>query len=90
MGTLILIAAVLFAGYLISLRLHPYRACSSCKGSGRHFGSMFTYSHRQCTSCGGNGRRGRAGLNVIHRGGPNWGERTPGQAAAKRGKNFGR
>jgi hypothetical protein len=90
MGTLLLIGGVIAAGYLISLRLHPWRVCGPCKGSGRHKGAFYTYATRSCTSCGGNGRRARLGVHVFHRGALTWGERAPAQASAKRGQNFGR
>jgi hypothetical protein len=90
MGQLLLIAAVATVCYLVSLRLHPWRACRSCKGAGRHKGSVFTYSSRGCTSCGGNGRRARLGVHVFHRRALVWGESKPAEATAKRGQNFGR
>ena len=89
MGTLILIGAVIFAGYLVSLRLHPWRVCSTCKGQGRDTGAVFNYATRSCTSCGGNGRRARLGVLIFHPGRQNWGERAPGAASAKRSKNSG-
>jgi len=59
----LLILIVLFAVfYLISLRLHPFRGCPACRGTGRHQGSFFTNSHRRCRRCGGSGRQNRQGV----------------------------
>jgi hypothetical protein len=52
------------AGYLISLRLHPFRRCPACSGTGRHRGGIFTYSHRRCRRCGGGGRQERLGASL--------------------------
>jgi DnaJ-class molecular chaperone len=90
MGLLVLIAVLAAAGYLISLRLHPWRRCKPCGGTGRAFGSVFKSSHRLCGSCGGNGRRARLGVNLIHGSKQVWGERVAEQAQAKRARNFGR
>ena len=35
---LLVASAVLGAGYLVSIRLHPRTACRKCKGSGRFYG----------------------------------------------------
>jgi hypothetical protein len=43
---LVLLAAVLLLGYWISLRLHPYTACPTCEGRGRHHGALFNRSWR--------------------------------------------
>jgi hypothetical protein len=90
MGALIVLAIIAAVGYLVSLRLHPWHRCGSCKGTGRQFGAFFKGSHRLCTSCGGNGRRARLGVRTFHGGGQTWGERAPGQATAKRARNLGR
>ncbi len=55
------IVVVWFVGWRISLSLHPFRACPACKGTGRHTGSIFTWSHRRCRRCGGGGRQNRHG-----------------------------
>jgi len=57
----IAIIVLLVVGYAVSLAVHPFRSCRGCKGTGRHQGTLFTYSHRQCTSCGGQGRHRRLG-----------------------------
>jgi DnaJ-class molecular chaperone len=90
MGLLIVIVVIVILGYLVSLRLHPWRRCRACQGTGRHFGTVWKSSHRMCTSCGGNGRRARLGINTFHRHGQVWGERMPIKAAEKRSRNFGR
>jgi DnaJ-class molecular chaperone len=61
----IIVLIVLLAGYVcyvISLRVHPFRGCPACSGTGRHRGSFFTYSHRRCRRCGGTGRQNRQGV----------------------------
>ena len=65
MGPLVLIFAVFFVGYLISLRIHPLRKCPVCKMTGRHFGGVFTYAYRRCNACGGTGRKDRWGTQVF-------------------------
>ncbi|GII03103.1 hypothetical protein [Planobispora takensis] len=53
---LISLAALYGAGYALSIRLHPYRACRRCRGSGKHRGWFFTDAFRACDACGGTGR----------------------------------
>ncbi|GII05460.1 hypothetical protein [Planobispora takensis] len=53
---LISLAALYGAGYAISLRLHPYKACRRCRGSGKHRGWFFTDAFRACDACSGTGR----------------------------------
>ena len=58
---------LVLGGYLLSLRLHPFRSCPACKGrraAGRHHGSFYTYSHRRCRRCGGTNRQERLGTRV--------------------------
>ena len=62
---LLLIAVAVVGGYLISLRLHPLRRCGSCSGSGRRFGTVYTYAQRRCRTCAGTGRRERLGVRVL-------------------------
>jgi DnaJ-class molecular chaperone len=52
------LAAVLYAiAYAISLRLHPYRNCRKCRGSGKHRGAVFERAFRACRACDGSGRQ---------------------------------
>lgn len=90
MAPLLEIAAVALVCYLISLRLHPWRVCRPCKGSGKHKGSVFSYATRSCTACGGNGKRGRLGVRILHAGGHVWGEKAPNATTARRGQKLGR
>jgi DnaJ-class molecular chaperone len=64
-AVLIVIAIVAAFGYYVSLRIHPFVKCWLCKGTGRHFGSIYQYSHRKCRKCGGSGRRDRLGTRFI-------------------------
>ena len=61
----ILIAIVIAIGYFVSLRIHPLRKCPTCKMTGRHFGSVYSYSYRRCRTCDGTGRRDRLGTRVF-------------------------
>jgi hypothetical protein len=54
-------AFVLLIGYVISLYLHPRTACRTCKGTGRFYGAVYSWSFRMCPACGGNGRKIRFG-----------------------------
>jgi DnaJ-class molecular chaperone len=65
MGFFILIIILVVVGYFISLRLHPLTKCRLCKGTGRHFGSVYTYAQRRCNKCGGNGRVDRLGARLF-------------------------
>jgi len=56
---LALAALVYGVGYAISIRVHPYRACRRCGGTGKHRGTWFTDSFRACDRCSGVGREHR-------------------------------
>ena len=64
-SSILMIAALgLLTAWILSLLLHPFTACSSCKGSPRSFGSVATRSFRLCGACGGSGRRLRVGARI--------------------------
>ena len=63
-GVVVLAALGLLAAWAVSLLLHPFTACSSCKGSPRSFGVIAKRSFRMCGSCGGSGRRLRLGAQM--------------------------
>lgn len=63
---LIVVGFVVIAGYLISLRLHPYAKCRACGGSSKHSGAVFRYGFRACRRCEGKGRKPRLGSRVFH------------------------
>ena len=65
MATLIIIALIAGAGYLISLRIHPLKRCPVCKMTGRHFGAIYSYGFRRCRACGGTGRKNRLGAKIF-------------------------
>lgn len=73
MTALIIIALILGAGYLVSLRIHPLRRCPVCRSTGRHFGSFYTGSYRRCRACDGTGRKDRLGTKVFFGGTNNTG-----------------
>lgn len=62
---LVLAAVVLFIGYFVSLRWHPRTACRGCKGSGRHYGVLYSWVFRFCRDCLGTGRKVRWGASRI-------------------------
>lgn len=87
----LLLAAVLFAvalavAYWLSLDRRPFRTCRTCRGTGRHPGSMFTYAHRQCPSCGGSSRHRRWGAVHLYGNAPTRAERAAAQAAYRRAR----
>jgi DnaJ-class molecular chaperone len=58
----LLVAGFVFAiAYQASLTRHPYRNCTTCRGSGRHRGAIFIRAFRACDACRGTGRQLRAG-----------------------------
>jgi DnaJ-class molecular chaperone len=77
MVALVLIVLIAGAGYLFSLRVHPLKRCPMCKGQGRHFGSVYTYSQRRCRHCGGFGRKDRLGTKIFFGGTNNTGYYRP-------------
>jgi hypothetical protein len=73
---LVLTAVVWLVGYSISLRLHPYTACPTCRGRGRHYGMVFRSNWRPCHACDGKGRRQRWGARWLGLGMPRFGRPT--------------
>jgi hypothetical protein len=61
---LTIIGLGLLAAWAVSLLLHPYTACGSCKGTPRSYGTIATRSFRLCTGCGGTGRQLRVGARM--------------------------
>ncbi|HEX9543371.1 MAG TPA: hypothetical protein VGA04_35080 [Streptosporangiaceae bacterium] len=64
MGWLVTLVVLFVVGYLVSLRLHPFRKCPACNGTGRHFGGFYTNSQRRCSRCGGGSRQERLGTRL--------------------------
>lgn len=60
---LVLAAVVLTAGYAISIRWHPRTACRGCKGTGRHYGLLYSWVFRFHKDCLGSGRKVRFGAS---------------------------
>ncbi|MHA6629281.1 hypothetical protein ACU61A_27925 [Pseudonocardia sichuanensis] len=63
-GILTLAGAGLLVAWILSLLLHPFTACSSCKGTPRSYGAIATRSFRLCPACGGSGRQLRIGARI--------------------------
>jgi hypothetical protein len=61
----VIAALVLFTGYFVSIRWHPRTACHGCKGSGRHYGVLYSWVFRFCRDCLGTGRKVRWGASRI-------------------------
>lgn len=63
----ILAVAVVAAAvaYLVSLRLHPWRPCRACSGTGRTKDRIWTRAHGTCPACGGRGRHPRIGVRLT-------------------------
>jgi hypothetical protein len=61
---LTIIGLGLLAAWAVSLLLHPYTACGSCKGTPRSYGTIATRSFRLCAGCGGTGRQLRVGARM--------------------------
>ena len=62
---LVLGLVVYVFAYVLSLLLHPFTRCGTCKGNPRHYGSMFKRSFRMCAACGGSGRERRLGARML-------------------------
>lgn len=65
--TLATLAVLGVAGYLLSLKLHPFENCPRCYGRGRHQGSVYGYAFGNCPVCKGTGRRYRLGIRLFDR-----------------------
>jgi hypothetical protein len=74
---LIVAAVILGVGYWVSLRLNPRTGHRSCKGTGRGYGRVYTWTHHRCLDCGGTGR-------VIRYGASRWGHQAVRDEAARR------
>jgi DnaJ-class molecular chaperone len=61
---LLLIAGLALAGYVLSLRIWPVKACGRCGGSGK-LRSPSGRSWRNCPRCKGSGGRVRIGRRVM-------------------------
>jgi hypothetical protein len=61
--TLLLLIGAAIAGYLISLRIHPYTHCGRCGGGG-NYGTVYRKTFSLCSACGGSGRRLRWGVRI--------------------------
>lgn len=70
MLVLVLLIAATAAVYLGSCLLHPYIACETCEGKGRHVGTLFTNASRPCHKCSGSGQKQRRGAVLFGRGKP--------------------
>lgn len=64
MLTLLGLAGLVLAGYLISLRLWPIKTCGRCDGSGK-VRSPSGRAWRTCKRCAGTGGRLRIGRRVM-------------------------
>ena len=74
----LLFLAIPGAFWVASAFLHPNRRCGVCRGTGKHYGAVFTATSRPCHSCGGLGRKRRPLAVVLGIGG------EPGHIIARR------
>jgi hypothetical protein len=51
--------------YYVSLHLHPWTKCSTCRGTGKHRGAMFAHGFRPCAACKGSSRQPRLGARML-------------------------
>ena len=66
MAALLVVALVLGAGYLASLKIWPLTYCRKCSGGGRNTGST-KKRFGTCRRCGGSGRKPRLGTKMLNR-----------------------
>lgn len=55
----LVVAFVIFVGWWLSAKLHPYVPCQACEGKGRHMGGYAKKSSRPCHVCSGRGIKQR-------------------------------
>ncbi len=70
MLVLVVILASAIGVYVVSCLLHPYVACETCEGKGKHSGALFTKASRPCHACSGTGQKQRAGAVLLGVGKP--------------------
>lgn len=64
--SMLVLSVMLVAGvvvYVLSCLLHPYVACGTCEGKGKHTGTLFTNATRPCHKCSGAGQKQRVGAD---------------------------
>ncbi|HET9969818.1 MAG TPA: hypothetical protein VFQ68_16405 [Streptosporangiaceae bacterium] len=66
MAAVLVVALVLGAAYVVSLKIWPETYCRRCEGGGRNAGSNRKRFGR-CRACGGSGRKPRLGTRMITR-----------------------
>jgi DnaJ-class molecular chaperone len=66
MAAVLIIALILGAGYLVSLRIWPNTYCRRCNGGGRNPGST-RRRFGTCRACGSSGRKPRGGTRMLNR-----------------------
>ena len=62
---LLLMLAVVTAGYLGTCALFPFRACPRCQGGGTRSNPVARATFRMCPRCEGTGRQVRPGRRVY-------------------------
>lgn len=65
MLTLILVVLAALAMFAGSALLHPYTACETCQGKGRHVGGLFKQNYRPCHKCSGTGQKQRLAAYLL-------------------------
>jgi DnaJ-class molecular chaperone len=67
---LVALLVILGGGYLLSLRLNPWVACSKCQGKPKQQGWIYRSAHHICNKCGGSGQQLRLGRKLTGMGNP--------------------
>ena len=72
MGTVLFVLVLLVVGgYVMSLLLHPYTTCETCRGKGnKHYGALFSSAFRPCWACRGSQTKQRFGAWALGIGEP--------------------
>lgn len=59
------VVAVAVVIWWLSAKLHPYIPCETCKGAGKHTGTMAKNSARPCHACSGRGIKQRPAARLF-------------------------
>lgn len=62
---IVLVALAIAGGYVLSLRINPWRPCPHCHGRGRFNDPVWRYATRTCSRCGGQNRLPRPGIRLV-------------------------
>ena len=66
-STLVLLAVIFAAIYLLSVWFYPFAPCRVCRGTPKSAGWLFPRTFDLCRHCDGRGRRVRFGARLFGR-----------------------